>query len=89
MKPEMRLIDLMRYANLGNKVAVIGEGLPNTQVQIGFGNIFFRNYDRSGLLSIRVDTVWFMDYPVPEEVERLGRNLTHLSKTPRIFKGNS
>jgi hypothetical protein len=91
MKPEMRLIDLMRYASLGNKVCVIGESLPSTLVEVGrfrAGTIFFRNYDKSGLLMIRVDTIWFMEYPVPAEVERLCFHMTHLSMSPRIIKGN-
>ena len=91
MKPEMRLIDLMRYASQGHSVCVIGENLPSTLVTVanyGKGTIFFRNYDISALLSIRVDTVWFMDYPVPEEVEQRGRHLTSVSLEPRIIKGN-
>ncbi len=88
MKPEMRLIDLIMHAKRGHQVVVIGEGIPSAQIQVGFGTILFRNYDKSGLLAIRVDTVWFMEYPVPEEVERLCRNLTWTSKTPRMIKGN-
>lgn len=89
MKPERRLIDLMRYANLGYRVTVIGESVPQAHIDVGKGIIFFRNYDESGLMSIRVDTVWFMEYPVPEEVEGLGIHMTWLSKEPRIIKGEA
>jgi len=89
MKPEMRLIDLMRYASLGHRVAIIGENTPSTLVEVGDGTIFFRNYNLSGLRSIRVDTVWFMEYPVPEEVERLGCHMIRISPESRIIKGNS
>lgn len=51
--------------------------------------MFFRCHSVvGGLLAIRVDTVWFMEYPPPEEVERLGIHMTWLSKEPRIIKGN-
>ena len=88
MKPERQLIDLMRYASLGHNVAIISVNSPNTTVNVGRGTMFFRCHARSGLLTIRVDTVWFMDYPVSEEVERLGIHLTRLSKEPRIIKGD-
>ena len=91
MKPEIRLLDLMRYASQGHSVCVIGENMPSTLVvcsNYGKGTIFFRNYNISALLMIRVDTVWFMDYPVPEEVEQRGRHLTCVSDKPRIIKGN-
>ena len=35
-----------------------------------------------------IDTVWFGEYPVPEEVERLGRHLIHISERPRIIRGD-
>ena len=91
MKPEQRLIDLMRYASQGHSVCVIGENLPSTLVvcsNYGKGTIFFRNYDLSGLKMIRVDTVWFMDYPVPEEVEQWGRHMTCMSNEPRVIRGD-
>lgn len=87
MKPEKRIIDLMRYASLGYKVAIIGENMPCTHVEVGDGIIYFRNHQKSQLMSIRVDTVWFMEYPVPEEVERLGLHMTWLSTESRVIKG--
>jgi hypothetical protein len=88
MKPERRLIELMRDAQGGRRVCVIGDGLPNTHVDTWKGIIFFRNHITNFLMTLRVDTVWFMDYPVPEEVELLGCHMTSLSKDPRILKGN-
>ena len=88
MKPERRLIELMRDAQGGRRVAVIGEDLPNTHVDVWKGIIFFRGHIEQSLKTLRVDTVWFMDYPVPKEVERLGCEMTCLSLEPRIIKGN-
>ena len=91
MKPEMRLLDLMRYASQGHSVCVIGKDLPSTMVVCSNyqkGPIFFRNYDTSGLLAIRVDTVWFMEDPVPEEVAQRGRHLTCMSDGPRVIWGD-
>ena len=88
MKPERRLIELMRDAQGGRRVAVIGENLPNTHVDTWKGTIFFRNYIEQFLKTLRVDTIWFFDYPVPEEVERLGIKMTCLSEEPRVIKGN-
>ncbi len=91
MKPEIRLIDLMLYASQGGSVCVIGKNLPSTLVTVANyekGIIFFRNYNLSELKMTRVDTVWFMEYPVPEEVERFGRNMTCTSDNPRIIRGD-
>jgi hypothetical protein len=68
-------------------VAVIGENLPNTHVDVWKGIIFFRCHIEQFLKTLRVDTVWFMDDP-PDEVERLGRRMTCISLNPRIIKGN-
>jgi hypothetical protein len=87
MNPARRLIDVLREAK-GRRVVVIGEDLPNTHVDVIGGTIFFRNYIEQFLKTLRVDTVWFMEYPPPPKVEELGRQMTCLSKAPRILKGN-
>ncbi len=90
MRPILnRLIELMLEAEIGGKIAVIGEDIPNTCLKVGFGTIYFRGFALSGLKTIRVDTVWFIESQVPKEVELVGRTMTRLSKEPRIFKGSS
>ena len=91
MKPERRLLELLQSASQGHSVCVSGENLASTWVacsNYGKGIIYFRNHDLSGLKSIHAETVWFMDTPVPEEVERLGIHMTCIAREPRIIKGN-
>ena len=93
MNPASRLIDVLRESQgssrkAGRRVCVVGKDLPNTHVDVVGGTIFFRNYIEQCLKTLRVDTVWFMDDQVPEKVEAIGRQMTCLSKAPKILKGN-
>lgn len=80
----LRLIELMRSTSRGRDVVVVGENLPCTMFHVGASRLFFRNYRKSGLLSIRVDTVWFID-KAPKDVRQLCIGLVSLSKNPEVI----
>ena len=87
MRPERRLVELMRHASYGNQVCVISENGPNTHMNVDSGIIYFRSYLTTGLRSLRVDTVWFMEYPVGAEVFKLGCDMVRLSDNPLVLRG--
>jgi len=80
-----RLIDLMKKASRGAKVAIIGKYMPDTCFEVGRGVIFFRKHRETGLRTIRVDIVWFVD-PPPQRVRELGEQMLCFSKDPIILE---
>jgi len=81
-----RLIDLMKKASRGAKVAIIGKYMPDTCFEVDRGTIFFRKHRESGLMTIRCDIVWFVD-PPPQRVRELGEHMVCFSKSPVVLEG--
>lgn len=80
-----QLLVLMRSVeHQGRNVVVVGKDLPCAHFHVGANNLYLRNYMKSALQSLRVDTVWFID-KAPEEVRLLGLNLLNISTDPRVI----
>jgi hypothetical protein len=83
-----QFINLMDDAFNGANILIVGSKLRSRTISVGRGMVHFRNHNPSGLKSVPVDIVWFVEYP-PYEVERLCRERTRASRNPVFLCGEN